>query len=407
MPVYLQRVSEYDVTAIEKAFDAGVEHIGLDLAGKKSAVIKVNIVQPRKPEMGVSTHPAVVEAIINSLRRRGVTSITIAEGPALAVDVAKAFRESGFTSLAKRLGVKLLNLYEAPRTNVDIGYGYKDLPNVYRDEELQNYYCGYLPIPSIMLESDLYINVPKLKTHNRTAVTLSMKNQWGLLAFRERQTYHRVGLHEPICHIARAVQPHIVVVDGILGMEGNGPVFGKPRRSELIAVGNDLLETDIVGAELMGQDLSAIEHLNKAVELGVGGWQTTVLGTPVAELAQAFEPAPLGLKKKLNFYVWRNVRACHLDDDSFQEVFRIVKRTPKYWFTFLPKFAYYVLMKRLDVVKGRGASIPEVGGRGKILLSGDCTRELLGNMEELPANVVFVPGCPPSAEGIIEAIIRM
>lgn len=407
MSVYLSRVSQYDVPKIEEAFQSGIDNLSIDLAGKKSAVIKVNIVQPRAPESGVITHPAVAEAIINTLRAHGVERITIAEGPALGVDARKAFRESGYEELAKRLRVKLVNLFDEPRTKLDVGYGYKDLPNVYRDEDLQNYYCGYLPIPNIFLESDIYISVPKLKTHNRTTVSLSLKHQWGLLPFKERQTYHRVGLHEPIVHLARAVKPHIVVIDGITGLEGNGPVLGKPRRSEVIAIGTDMLETDIVGAELMKQEPRNITHFNYAVEKGVGTWDTNVIGTPVAELAQPFEPAPQGLKKNLNFYVWRNHRACHLDDESFKEAFKIVKRTPKYWFTFVPKFAYYVLLKRIDVVKGRGAVMPDVNNGGKILLSGECVRDLIENMEETPPNVVFVPGCPPDPEGIIKAIIGM
>jgi len=407
MPVYLRRVREYDVPTIESVFRAGLEQLGVDPAGKKSAVIKVNIVQPRKPESGVVTHPAVVEAIINVLRGQGVTEITIAEGPALGVDVPRAFRESGFENLAKRMGVRLLNFFEAPRTNIDIGWGYKDLPNVYRDEELQDYYCGYVPIPKVCVESDLYISVPKLKTHNRTTVSLSMKHQWGLLPYRERQSYHRIGLHEPICQLARAVQPHIIVIDGIIGLEGNGPSLGTPKRSEVMVMGTDMLESDIVGAQLMGQDPREIVHFNRAVELGVGRWETKVTGDSVAELVQPFDPAPQGLKKMLNFYVWRNHRACHLDDESFRDAFKLARSKPKYWFTFFPKFAYYAMLSRLDVVKGRSAVMPKLHGRGKILLSGDCVKELLENMEEIPPNVVYVPGCPPSPKDIIEAIIRM
>lgn len=406
MPVFLQRVTEYDVPRIETAFDGGLDQLGIETSGKKTAVIKVNIVQPRAPETGVVTHPAVVEAIIDSLRKRGIEDITIAEGPALGVDVQKAFDVSGFCDLAKRKRVKLLDLFKAPRTNVDVGFGYKDLPNTYADEDLPKYYCGSLPIPTICLESDLYISVPKLKTHNRTHVSLSLKHQWGLLPFRERQTYHQVGLHEPIAHLARAVQPHVVVIDGILGLEGNGPVQGSPKKSEVLIIGDNLLESDIVGAQLMKQPVRDIIHFQRAVELGIGTWDTHVLGASVDELAQEFVSAPQGLKKKLNFYVWRNHRACHLDDESFIEAFKIAKRTPKYWFTFIPKFAYLVLAKRLDVVKGRGAKLPDVNG-GKVLLSGECVRELFENMEEAQANVVFVPGCPPAPEDIIKAIIRM
>lgn len=406
MPVYLKRVSEYDVSKIQSAFDAGLDDLDVDLVGRSTSVIKVNIVQPRKPESGVVTHPAVAEAVVGSLRRRGIRQIAIAEGPALGVNVQQAFRESGYESMAKRVGVKLVNLYDAPRTSVNVGFGYENLPNIYRDEDLPNYYCGYIHVPRVFLESDLYVDIAKLKTHNRTKVSLSLKSQWGILSHKDRQAYHRIGLHEPICHLARAVKPHIVVIDGIIGLEGNGPVLGKPKQSNVLLMGANLLETDIVGAELMLHDPKEIIHFHHAVEMGIGTWKTDVRGDSVDELAQPFEPAPLGVKKSLNFYMWRNVRACHLDDESFKEAFNIAKRAPKYW-PFFAKFAYYAMTKRLDVIKGRGAELPNTNGKGKILISGDCARGALENMEETPRNVIVVPGCPPDPEGIIKAIMRM
>jgi hypothetical protein len=295
---------------------------------------------------------------------------------------------------------------DAPRTKVHTGYGYRGLPNVYNDEDLPGYECGYLSIPTIIRESDLYINFGKLKTHNRTKVSLTMKNQWGLLSFKDRQMYHRIGLHEPIAQIARAVQPHFTVVDGIIGLEGNGPILGTPRPTGALIVGQGLVETDVVCSKLVGQDPREVIHLKRAVELGLGTWDADVRGAPVEQLAVRYEPAPLDVKKNHNFYLWRNHRACHLDDEAFSMAMKLAKKNPKYW-RFLFKLGYYAFFKRIDVVRGRGNRMPEFRPRQRIIVSGECARELIENYEELPKNIVFLPGCPPDPEEIIKAVIRM
>lgn len=406
MSVYVSKVPNYDRDMIYSEIKNGMKEAGVCFDGAKKAVIKVNLVQARTPETGVVVHPLVVECIIDLLRESAVYDVTIAEAPAIGVDTQKAFRVSGYTEMAERKKVRLLDLFETPRTQVHIGYGYKNLPNYYDDEDLPNYFCGYLSIPSVILESDIYINAAKLKTHNRTTVTLTMKNQWGLLSFKDRQMYHRIGLHEPIVQLARAVRPHMTVVDGILGMEGNGPILGQPRHMGVLIVGKNLVETDIVGSMLMGADPERIIHLNRAVELGMGKWEPKIRGESIEALAEVFDPAPQDVKKNHNFYVWRNHRACHLDDDAFHRAFKLARRTPKYWI-FIPKLAYYTLFKRIDVVRGRGNRMPELRKGQRIIISGDCARDLLENYEEIPKNIIHIPGCPPNPEDIVKAIIKM
>lgn len=406
MAVYLDAVAEYDLKKVRESVEQGMTRLGISFSGAKSAVIKPNMVQAFAPDTGVISHPVVIEAIVDTLLESGVTEIAIAEAPALGIDTQKAFNAAGYTEVAKRKGVKLVDLFEAPRTPVHIGYGYKDVPNVYDEEELQSYYCGYLQIPTIILESDLYINVGKLKTHNRTTITLGMKNQWGLLSFKDRQMYHRIGLYEPIVQLARAVKPDLVVIDGIVGMEGNGPILGTPKPVGAMLMGVDMVEVEIAGSILMGQDPREVRHLSRAVELGLGSWDVDVLGERVENLAKTFDPAPQDVKKNHNFYLWRNHRACHLDDEAFYAALKLAKKTPKYWM-FIPKLAYYVLFKRLDVVRGRRAKMPEFKKGQKIIISGECARDLVQNYEELPQNVIHIPGCPPNPEDIVKAIIRM
>lgn len=408
MAVFIDRVTEYDLQTVRESIRRGMQETGLNFTGKKSAVIKINVVQTRAPETGIVTHPVVTEAVIDLLQEQGITDITIAEGPALGVDVREAFEVSGYKALAKRKGAQLLDNYKCRRAKLQMGYGYPNLPCVYDDKDLPKWNEGYLTVPEIFTTADVYVNIPKMKTHNRTKITLSLKNQWGLLDFRERQNGHTVGLHEPIAHLAKGIRPNMVVVDGIEGMEGNGPILGKKKKAEVLLVGPDAVETDVVGCLVMKQDPREIEHIRQIIDdLGIGSWNYQTRGLSIDEVVTQFDPADLVLKKSFNFYLWRNHRACHLDDDSFSDALRIAKKTPKYWFTFLPKLAYYMIFKRLDVIRGRGMSMPDIPPGGKIIMTGECVRDLISNFEEVPANVVFVPGCPPKPEDIIRAIIEM
>ncbi len=406
MAVYLDAVHDYDLDRIEGIIERAVKELNIDLSGAKTAVIKPNLVQAMAPDSGIVTHPVVIEAIINILRDYGVRQITIAEAPALGIPASRSFAAAKYIELAQTKRVQLVDLMECSRTHVHAGYGYENVPNVFEDSDLAHYFSGHLSIPNLILESDLYINVPKLKTHNRTTVTLAMKNQWGLLSFRDRQSYHRIGLHEPIAQIARAVKPNMTIVDGVVGLEGNGPILGEPVAVGAMLVGKSMVETDIVGSALMGQDPREVIHINKAVDLGLGDWDVDVRGERVEDLAVKFDPAPQDVKRNYNFYLWRNHRACHLDDDAFVRAAKLARRHPRYWMFFV-KLWYYTFFRRIDVVRGRGMQTPEFKRGQKIIISGDCAREVLDNFEDIPKNVIHIPGCPPKPEDIIKAIIRM
>jgi len=219
--------SRYDVKHLEQKIGDAIKHIGLNLQNKKTAVLKPNIVIPAKPGSGIITHPSVVEAIINVLRKQGVEEIIIGEGPSLGADETKAFEISDYSKLARKKNVKLINLNKTERVKLKWKY-------------------GVIKLPKIILEADLYINIPKMKTHGQAVVSLAMKNQKGILSKEDKQRFHRLGLHEPLVELARVVTPDLVVVDGIEGMEGEGPINGKKKKAGVIVVGNNMVETDMV-----------------------------------------------------------------------------------------------------------------------------------------------------------------
>ena len=388
MPVHFEAVDEYRVAEIEAAFERSLDTLKFDLTGRRSAFLKPNIVRPAKPDTAMVTHPRVAEAVINVLRRRGVTDIRVGEASSVGVDVGRSFELSGYRAMARRLDVPLLNLNDVER---------RELPWMF----------GRLRLPAVALESDLYINMAKMKTHFHTTVTLGVKNQKGLLLPEDKQFDHlEVRLHPALAEYARLARPHLTVVDGIIGMEGEGPTQGTPKKSGVLACGDDIYETDFACARFMGVDPTRVAHLAYAVERGLLALPSGDAGAlPVTGEAFAARRTTFALpknepKKIMNFYGWKNHRACAECEHAVEHAFELGIRNPKYWFTFLPKIAWLMMFDRVDLIRGREAKIPEKHGR--LLLVGDCTQRLA---EEY--GVGYAKGCVPKPEEVIRRVMEL
>jgi uncharacterized protein (DUF362 family) len=382
MTVYLDRVDRYEIAKLESSIKNGLNKLGLSLAGKRNAVLKPNIVVPAKPNSGIITHPKVTEAVINVLRELGVEDISIAESSGIGVDVRTAFRVSGYTDLARRKKVKLLNMNELERTTLSWRF-------------------GKTQIPRILCQSDtLYVNLPKMKTHAQATVSLSMKNQKGILLPGGKKAFHsRFGLHEPIAELVNVISPDLIVVDGIVGMEGDGPINGSRKRANALVMGKGMLETDLVCCQIMGIDPSKVRHLTYAIEKHLGYSNPKLKGAKIEDLRTSFTPANEKYGRFLNVYSWRDAYACSMCIDAFSLALKKAIRSPRHWVGFIPKFIYLALFKRIDLFQGKRARVPPHAGI--VLCLGRCTARLA---EE--NNCTHVAGCPPSSEAIIDALVR-
>ena len=376
MTVKIIKSQKYDIKILEHQINEAFNDLELDLSNKTSALLKPNIVIPAKPGSAIITHPAVVEAMINVLAKNGIKEIIIGEGPGVGADETKAFELSGYNEVAAKKDVKLINLNKAER------------------EEIQWKY-GTVGLPKLVLESDLYINMPKMKTHGQTAVTLAMKNQKGLLTRADKQKFHKLGLHEPLVELAKIIQPHLVVVDAIEGMEGEGPLNGKKKKADVIVIGTNQVETDIVCCDIMGIDYENVEHIMEGIKQNIGPKVPYLIGDDIKEVRTKFKQANEKFGKFLNVYSWRNPYACSMCIDSFSLAVKSTIWSPKYWFTFLPKFTYFALLKHLYIIQGKYAEIPDV--KGKIICLGDCTKEIADKN-----NLKNIKGCPPDSKNILD-----
>jgi uncharacterized protein (DUF362 family) len=256
------------VTRYERPFES--VRIAIDLASGSDGLrpdlrvfIKPNLLTWTKsvpfPKWGALTTSRVVEDVVIYLKEHGVNDILIGEGMVLHNIKDReienhAFETLGYRALERRYGVKCFSIWERPFERVKFGDGIE------------------LNYNSDALHSDLLFNIPVLKTHNLTVVSLGMKNLKGLLDISSRKKCHEQdslsNLHLMIARLPARLPPTFTLLDGIYTLE-RGPTWeGKARRSNILVASSDLLSADMVGAKILGFDPSEVPSLVHAANAG-------------------------------------------------------------------------------------------------------------------------------------------
>ncbi|MBI3670393.1 MAG: DUF362 domain-containing protein [Acidobacteria bacterium] len=219
----------------------------------KTVLLKPNFVGP-DPSGTINTHPAVVAAARESFLRLGAAKVMVGDGPALERDT-EAIAES--MRLREYLGPLAasfvdLNLDEVHR--VPLRAGASSLRELY--------------LPDTVLGTDLIVSMPKLKTHHWAGVTLSLKNMFGIVPGScygwPKNILHWAGITRALLDINSTVRPHFAIVDGIVGMEGNGPIQGMAKPCGVLVLGDDPVAVDATCARMMGLAPERIEHIAQA-----------------------------------------------------------------------------------------------------------------------------------------------
>ncbi|CAD7845171.1 MAG: Iron-sulfur cluster-binding protein [Olavius algarvensis Delta 4 endosymbiont] len=254
-----------------------------NLPATAKVFIKPNIVFWTKtvpfPKWGVITTTRVIEDMVVLLKEYGIDDITIGEGtvtmqPKDVETPAHAFQTLGYHDLQNKYGVKYLNVFERPFQKVDLGGGVE------------------LNFNQDILESDLVVDLPVMKAHNQTMVSLGIKNLKGVIDINSRKKCHspdpEKDLHYMVARLADKMPPMLTLLDGIYTNE-RGPAFdGKMHRSNLLVASRDVLSADLVGASILGHVPAAVPHLaNAAANHGRGTDlnDIEVVGEPIASVA--------------------------------------------------------------------------------------------------------------------------
>ena len=231
----------------------GCAACGLDVRGRR-VVLKPNLVE-FDPDGVVNTSPALVAATVEALRRMGAARVTVAEGPGHRRDNGYLLRASGLDLALRDVGADYVDLNLDDTRPVPTRSSFSDLRTLH--------------LPRTVLDADLLVSMPKLKTHHWAGMTLSMKNMFGIMPGAlygwPKNVLHWAGIENSILDINAALtMPRFNIVDGVVGMEGNGPIQGTARRSGVLIFGADPVAVDATGARLMMLEPGRIEYLRQA-----------------------------------------------------------------------------------------------------------------------------------------------
>jgi uncharacterized protein (DUF362 family) len=252
---------EKPLESLRKAIDLSR---GLDQMPNKARVfIKPNFtiwrgIDPTLlPKWGVLTTSRVVEDIILILKERGADEIIIGEGPIIYDPKNKelayhCFKSVGYDVLEKRYGVKCINILDRPFEKVELDAGL------------------VLNFNTDILHSNFVVNIPVLKTHLQTVVSLGIKNFKGIIDVDSRKKCHSVDpekdLNYNVAKIPNKLPSIFTILDGIYTNEG-GPFFnGRIRRSNILIASADFLSADMVGAKVLGYEPKQVPHLVHAAK---------------------------------------------------------------------------------------------------------------------------------------------
>jgi uncharacterized protein (DUF362 family) len=252
-PVAVLRAESYG-GPLDELITRGLSECGLDPSGRR-VLLKPNFVE-YDPHGVINTHPAVVQAAIVALRRLGAAEVTVAEGPGHRRDLEYLLDATGIRDVLRDTGVRFADLNLSPVRSFAPRASFSRL--------------GTLYLPETLLATDLLVSMPKMKTHHWAGVTLSLKNMFGVMPGAiygwPKNVLHWAGIPQSILDINAGLTriDRFNIVDGIVGMEGNGPIQGTPRPTGVLVLGADPVAVDATCCRIMEVDPSQVGYLREA-----------------------------------------------------------------------------------------------------------------------------------------------
>ena len=256
--VDMRRFSGYDAVELKAAVIDMLKEFGLEdkLRAAGNAMIKPNMVAGRDPALGVTTHPELIKAIVLALAEYvPAGNIIIADSPGGPVSdgILKSFYGTcGYTDVAKETGAKL-------------GFDQSTATLHSKTRKYEFVACA--------AEAGFIVNAAKLKTHTFTLMSGAVKNMFGCLPGLNKTEYHALYPDKEdfggmLCDLCDTLAPDLSVIDGILGMEGNGPTGGKARAFGCLIASPNPFAADLAGAAVLGLNPEEIVTAARSMKLG-------------------------------------------------------------------------------------------------------------------------------------------
>lgn len=350
------------------------------------------------PKWGVITTSRTIEDMVVLLKERGIDDITIGEGivtgdPKDVETPAHAFATLGYDILKKRYGVRAVNVMARPFEKVDLG------------DDIR------LAFNTDILHSDFIVDIPVMKAHNQTMVSLGIKNLKGVIDIPSRKKCHSADekrdLNFMIARLADRLPPIFTLIDGIYTNE-RGPAFdGRMHRANLLVASSDILSADMAGAAILGHDPKSVPHLahaaaNHGRPLDLS--DITIRGEAIADVARfhqydfeyaraedgSWMPAPLA-KQGIQGVSYRKYDLSMCTYCS--AINGLILTAIRYAWQGKPFDGVEVLT---------GKSMKPTPGMKKTILLGKCMYKANKDNPDI-SEMIPVKGCPPKAEDVVNA----
>ena len=248
----------------------GLAELQVDVRGR-SVLLKPNLVE-FEPGEAINTHPAVVAGAAVAFRRAGAREVIVGEGPGHRRDVEYLLTATGLFDYLRDERISFVDL------------NHDDV----REVPLRSAFTGLrsLALPVSVLAADLVVSMPKLKAHHWAGITCGMKNLFGTVPGAvygwPKNILHVHGIDASILDLASTIRPGLVIVDAVVGMDGDGPIMGRPHPLGFVAMATDVVAVDATCARIVGIDPVKVPYLESA-----GQFLGNVAGSRIQQVGEA------------------------------------------------------------------------------------------------------------------------
>jgi len=401
MTSYRVAIGSYEqpIESVRQVIDlsGGLDHLPQDA----TVFIKPNIVFWTRatdfPKWGVITTSRIIEDTIITLKEKGINRIIIGEGsvfmdPKDKLSAEHSFENLGYYEFKKRYGIECINVFDRPFKTVQLD----DIELNFNED---------------ILNADFVVNIPVLKTHNQTVVSLGIKNLKGMIDIVSRKRCHTMtpdkNLHYYVSKLSDCMPPMLTLIDGIYSNERGPGIDGRMRRSNILIASNDILSADLVGCRVLGHSPDSVPHIvyaaqkrNRKTDLS----DVEVMGKSIEDVASRHEfdflysstdqgclPVPMA-KEGLEGIYYRKYDLSMCTYCS--GINGVVLSAIRYAWKGKP-------WDKIEILTGK--SMEPTPGMNKTILLGKCMYQKHKHNDTIK-EMIPIKGCPPKPDDILKAL---
>lgn len=261
--VSISKCQDYEISQVKAALSQVLEPLG----GIKAFVnhgdrvlIKINLLRGSEPDKAVTTHPAIIEAVIDAVREAGGTPVVgdSPGGPNKPKMVEKMLETTGIGQVCEQTGTEFV-LFDRETTTIKCPEG--------------KLYTSFTAGKAVV-DADVIITLPKLKTHGFMKLTGAVKVLFGVIPGLDKMQYHlkvpqRMDFADMLLDLYLAVKPDLSIMDAVVAMEGDGPSGGNPKQVGALMASVDSAALDFIASEVIGFKAMDVYTNRAAIERGL------------------------------------------------------------------------------------------------------------------------------------------